>query len=208
MGAHSVARRLCVLVLVAAAHLGALLLIAALTRSQRLHLAAEADALLVVLLPPEPSRLPPRNPRQPFRVTNSPRTPAAPAVPAAGKAPATATATNAITIDWAAEATRAARVQAEEDELARRRAAALAAPHDPAFDQAPRPPEFHWDPVRANRVVPLAGGGTLIRLNDNCALIITVVIPLVGCSLGKIPARGDLFEHMRDAPEFGAWKDR
>jgi hypothetical protein len=205
MGAHSVARRLCVLVLVAAAHLGALLLIAALTRCQRLHLTAEADALLVVLLPPEPSRLPPRNPRQPFRVTNSPRTPAAPAVPAAGKAPATATATNAITIDWAAEATRAARVQAEEDELARRRAAAL---HDPAFDQAPRPPEFHWDPVRANRVVPLAGGGTLIRLNDNCALIITVVIPLVGCSLGKIPARGDLFEHMRDAPAFGAWKDR
>jgi hypothetical protein len=208
MGAHSVARRLCVLVLVAAAHLSALLLIATLTRSQRLHVSAEADALLVVLLPPEPPRFPQRTPRQPFPVTNSSRTPPATAVPAAGKAPATATATNAITIDWAAEATRSARLQAEEDELARRRAAALAAPHDPAFDQAPRPPEFHWDPVHANRVVPLAGGGTLVRLNDNCALIISVVIPLVGCTLGKIPARGDLFEHMRDAPEFGAWKDR
>lgn len=47
MGAYSVARRLCVLVLVAAAHLTALLLVATLTRSERLHLSAQADALLV-----------------------------------------------------------------------------------------------------------------------------------------------------------------
>ena len=208
MGAYSVARRLCVLVLVAAAHLTALLLVATLTRSERLNLSAQADALLVVLLAPEQPPVPQRTPRQPLRVASSSRNPPVTTVPPTGNAPATATATDAITIDWAAEATRAARVQAETDEQARRRAAALATPHDPAFNPAPHPPKFHWDPVGTNRVVQLEGGGTLIRLNDNCALVIYVLIPLAGCTLGKIPARGDLFEHMRDAPEFGAWKDR
>ncbi len=208
MGAYSVARRLCVLVLVAAAHLTALLLVATLTRSERLHLSAQADALLVVLLPPEQPPVPQRTPRQPLPVASSSRNPPVTAVPPTGNGPAAPAATNAITIDWAAEATRAARVLADTDELARRRAAALAALHDPAFDPAPHPPKFHWDPVGTNRVVQLEGGGTLIRLNDNCALVIYVVIPLAGCTLGKIPARDDLFEHMRDAPEFGAWKDR
>jgi hypothetical protein len=208
MGAHSVTRRLCVLALVAAAHLTALLLIATLTRSQRLHLSAEPDALLVVLLPAERPRLSQPTPPQPFQVAGPSRTSAPTAAPAAGNAPATATATGAITVDWAAEATRAAQLQAEEEELARRRAAALAAPHDPAFDRTPRPPEFHWDPVHTNRVVALEGGGALIRLNDNCELVIAVVIPLIGCTLGKIPARGDLFEHMRDAPQLGAWQDK
>jgi hypothetical protein len=27
------------------------------------------------------------------------------------------------------------------------------------------------------------------------------------CSLEKPPARGDLFDHMRDAPQLGTWKE-
>lgn len=210
MGAHPTARRVCVLLLVAAAHLAGVLLIATLSRNQRVHLTAEADALLVVLLPPEPERpqLPRRTPPQPPNVAGLFRHPPAVAGAAPGNGPANATPTNAITIDWAAEGRQAAELQAEEDARARHRAAAMAAPHDPTFDPAPHPPKFHWDPVHANRVEPIEGGGTLIRLNDNCELVISVMIPLVGCALGKIHARGDLFEHMRDAPELGAWQDK
>jgi hypothetical protein len=55
--------------------------------------------------------------------------------------------------------------------------------------------------------MPLEGGGTLIRLNENCVLVVFLV-PFPACALGKIPPRGDLLEHMHDPPEFGAWKDR
>jgi len=33
-----------------------------------------------------------------------------------------------------------------------------------------------------------------------CAIALLWVVPFFGCQIGKIPARGDLFEHMRDAP--------
>ncbi|MGB9330939.1 MAG: hypothetical protein WCB10_09225 [Steroidobacteraceae bacterium] len=46
----------------------------------------------------------------------------------------------------------------------------------------------------------------LINLNDNCALIIFPYL-LLGCSLEKTPTRGDLFDHMRDAPHLGTWKE-
>jgi hypothetical protein len=34
------------------------------------------------------------------------------------------------------------------------------------------------------------------------------MMPVAACRLGHSPARGDLFEHMRDGPEFGAWQER
>ena len=49
-------------------------------------------------------------------------------------------------------------------------------------------------------------GGFLVWINDNCGIVISVMaMPL--CKLGKKPARGDLFEHMDDAPTPGDWKD-
>jgi hypothetical protein len=39
---------------------------------------------------------------------------------------------------------------------------------------------------------------TIIHLGDQCALVLFVVVPMVGCTLDKVPARGDLFDHMRD----------
>ena len=57
--------------------------------------------------------------------------------------------------------------------------------------------------VRYERIEPLKTGGTLIRLNDRCVLVFAVmVLPI--CQIGKIPARGDLFEHMDDPPVLGA----
>lgn len=69
-------------------------------------------------------------------------------------------------------------------------------------------PEFHWYHAGTHRVEPLEGGGTLINLNDNCVLVVIGVIPFPTCKLGRIRARGDLFEHMRDAPGPDSWKDR
>ncbi|HXS91082.1 MAG TPA: hypothetical protein VN705_17120 [Steroidobacteraceae bacterium] len=71
----------------------------------------------------------------------------------------------------------------------------------------PKPkPEFGWDRSRAHRVEPLEGGGVLVRINDRCAVVITLIAMPV-CQIGTKPARGDLFEHMRDAPTLGDWKD-
>jgi hypothetical protein len=67
---------------------------------------------------------------------------------------------------------------------------------------------FHWDHACTHRVEPLQGGGTLINLNDSCVIVIFVMMPVAACRLGHSPARGDLFEHMRDGPEFGACQER
>ncbi|MEO8063165.1 MAG: hypothetical protein ABI821_10500 [Pseudomonadota bacterium] len=57
---------------------------------------------------------------------------------------------------------------------------------------------FGWDKTQTQRLEVIPGIGTRIRLTDHCEVFVTL-IPMVGCSLGKIPARGDLFEGM-DAP--------
>jgi hypothetical protein len=65
--------------------------------------------------------------------------------------------------------------------------------------------EFGWDKTHTERVSALPEGGLLIRLNDNCAIIIAP-LPLGGCSLGKRKARGDLFDEMKAPVETGDWK--
>lgn len=39
----------------------------------------------------------------------------------------------------------------------------------------------------------------LIHINDRCVLIL-FPLPFGACGIGKIPVRGDLFDHLRDAP--------
>jgi hypothetical protein len=52
----------------------------------------------------------------------------------------------------------------------------------------------------------MPGQGIRIRLNDHCDIFVSL-IAMAGCSLGKIPAHGDLFDGL-DAPvEFGDWND-
>jgi hypothetical protein len=101
-------------------------------------------------------------------------------------------------VDWAHEA----------GEAARRRALEAEAQRDHRDEQRPAKPapEFGWDRSRVHRVEAIAGGGILVRINDRCAIVITLLAMPV-CQIGKQPARGDLFEHMDDAPTPGDWMD-
>ena len=62
--------------------------------------------------------------------------------------------------------------------------------------------EFGWDRKHTHRIEPIEGGGILLHLSDHCVLLV-FPLPFVGCGIGKIPARGDLFEHMHDEPQMG-----
>jgi hypothetical protein len=59
-------------------------------------------------------------------------------------------------------------------------------------------PEFAWDHARTHRVEAMEGGGTILWLNDRCFIVMYGMIPFPMCGIGKIPVRGDLFDHMRD----------
>ena len=47
----------------------------------------------------------------------------------------------------------------------------------------------------------------MFNINDRCAVAVIILIMPV-CKLGKIEARGDLFQHMKDPPVMGDWKDK
>lgn len=59
-------------------------------------------------------------------------------------------------------------------------------------------PEFGWDYASTHRWVALPRGGILINLNDHCALVFYGLMLFPGCRIGRIPANGQLFDHMRD----------
>lgn len=105
-------------------------------------------------------------------------------------------------VDWKAEAARAvAEIAADEPDTRR-----SLGPREPR-NQSDRPPKpFGWDLSQTERVQALPEGGTVIRLNDYCSLVI-VPVPLVGCALGKIEARGDLFDGMDRPSTLGDWKE-
>jgi hypothetical protein len=67
-----------------------------------------------------------------------------------------------------------------------------------AFPSAPRKPaQIAWDYAATHPIETLPQGGILIHLGDRCVLVL-IPLPLVGCAIGKTPASGDLFDHMRD----------
>lgn len=70
-------------------------------------------------------------------------------------------------------------------------------PQRPA--SAPPPSEFGWDYAHTHRLEPLPQGGILVNLNDRCALVIYGFLILPGCRIGRIPANGHLFDHMRNS---------
>jgi hypothetical protein len=110
-------------------------------------------------------------------------------------------------VDWSKEAELAASRQIDSLENARRRSRGftpLEANREPR--KAPMSkPEFGWSHARTHRIEPLPEGGTLVWINERCALVVNGGL-LPFCKLGKIETRGDLFEHMRDAREPGKWK--
>lgn len=67
-----------------------------------------------------------------------------------------------------------------------------------AFPSQPKKAqEFAWNYAATHRVEAIPEGGILIHLGDHCVLVL-IPLPLVGCSIGKIPVNGDLFEHMHE----------
>jgi hypothetical protein len=130
--------------------------------------------------------------RHPTELTRSPeRTPTA---IAHEKMPVDGAPSNPITIDWASEAARSA--------------AAIAASRDsgpgpaqhgsrPADSARRRSPSFQWDKTVTERIEPIPGGGTLIKLNDHCGLTFTP-LPMLGCWLGHREPNGHLFDDMNN----------
>ena len=110
-----------------------------------------------------------------------------------------------VAIDWAKEAERAAARQIDADEAAARRAGALSA-HDKAPSSlAPLPPagpQFGWSHAATHRLESFPGG-IILNLTDRCAIVFAVMLIPV-CKVGDMEPRGDLFEHMDDAPQLGA----
>lgn len=177
-------------------HAGALLVFLAETRTRLVPAATETPALLVMLLSAlEPQRAtPPRSGRStPSRGGRAAGAPAGPEAPAAGISTAPQAA-----VDWLAAAADAASRQVEDNEQRARQARALAPPSSMFPPPPPKRPGFHWNYARTHRVEPVPGLGTIIHLNDQCALLLFVIIPMIGCALEKAPVRGDLFDHMHD----------
>jgi hypothetical protein len=111
-------------------------------------------------------------------------------------------------IDWTREAELAANHQVDAVEIERRRARGFtpgAQSREPEVARTPAP-DFAWSKAATQPIEQLPEGGTLIRLNDRCVIVI-YVIPMPFCGIGEIPANGDLFEHMNDPPVIGDWKD-
>lgn len=204
MSSRAASPRVLVFAAVVAAHAGALLILLAEMRSRLVRGEAEASPLLVMLFQPRerqtsaasagPAAHPPASRYRPPAAAE-PEAPAA-AIPAAPGA----------AIDWAAEATAAASRHLETDEQRARQARALAPKPSPMFAWAPRgAPGIPWDYAATHRVQPIGGLTTAIHLNDQCGIVLFLIIPFAGgCALEKTPARGDLFEHMHDpdsAPE-------
>lgn len=72
----------------------------------------------------------------------------------------------------------------------------LPAPIHPATIQRD---DFPWDPLHGQRFAKLPDGPFVLRLSDNCMVVILVML-IPTCKIGKLPARGDLFRHMGDLP--------
>jgi|SRR5919108_626201 hypothetical protein len=198
MTAATAARRLPVLAIVAAAHALALALLFELTRTHRLGAVVEESLTLVDLAPAvRPRPLEPPATR-PSALTGGERAIAPPRETRPPPSPPSRE-TGSAAIDWAAEgADAAARVALGEDAPRPKRTFGMPSP-SAMFDPGPaRRRGFAWNHAHTHRVEALPGGVTVFNLNDHCAIALIWIVPAFGCSIGKMPVRSDLFEHMRD----------
>ncbi len=205
-------RRIVVLIVVVVVHVGLMLALSSARRVQR-KTEQDEQTLTVVFLPETPSASQLNPPPQ---ATPRPRRSSTRAATHAESFAQTPSDSTALTsgeidaqpppaIDWAEEARLAASRQLDSlDRSRNRRAGIEASGIDLAAPPKPKP-EFGWSHAQTHRIEPLPEGGTLIWINERCFLVISGgLLPL--CKLGKIQARGDLFEHMHDAPDPDDWK--
>jgi hypothetical protein len=193
-----------VLLLVVAIH-AALLLVAS---RQVTRVATRSEEPLIFLALPDHAQVPTPDVSTEARPRKKPVAPRdsqfvtmpAPAQPsAADKPPAP--------IDWNSEAGLASKRQAELSTATPPRAldkhGAGADLNGGLGPDRKQQPQFGWDHSHAHRIETIEGGGILIWLNDRCALVL-IPFPFGGCGIGKIPVRGDLFDHMHDEQQADA----
>ena len=192
--------RLPVMAAVSAAHLlgfWALILVVRLPSAPSTSL--EVPAVLTFFEPQQPQNLRPQAhagaDRARQRRALHQRTPRAPVSEGPGAPPK---------IDWAEEATTAVSQEIHRGELAAQQRDALSPKRSSAFSSAQPLSKFHWDYASTHRIEPLGPSGTAIHLNDKCVIVIFLV-PMIGCAIDDMPARGDLFEHMRDKAAEAEW---
>jgi hypothetical protein len=196
-------QRTSVIALVVVLHLAAVWLLLWTTLRFRTS-AANASLELLVLATPSaapPERTP--SPRDEAVRAERARPQPAPTEPSAAN-PEAAQENNAIhpPIDWDGELDRAARDAASLVNSPQPREFDFPRPAPPA----PKAPEFAWSRTHTHRVDVLPDGGMLVNISSHCAIIINP-FPFPICGLGKTPANGDLFEHMRDPAQAGDWND-
>ena len=193
-------RRPTILILVVALH--AALLLMALRWQARLDLRTE-ESLVFLALPAhmksaEEAAPPPSVPRKEPPPTHDTQLVVVP--PPAEAAPAEQ---EPAIIDWHAEAVLTAKQQAQSaaappPRALDKRLAGMYVDVGPGLDSG-NTPEFGWDHARTHRVETIEGGGSMLWINDRCFIVMYGVIPFPMCGIGKIPVRGDLFDHMLDA---------
>jgi hypothetical protein len=204
MASSIAASRLPALAVVVAAHALALAFLLELTRTHPAGRSAEEFLTLLVLPAARPE-----SPRLPASISPGAVRKRAAARPGETRAPeprVQAPGSGPAPIDWASEgAEAAARVARGEDQPGPRIFGMP--PASPMFAAAPaRRPGLAWNHARTHRVEALPGGVTVFNLNDHCAVALVWVVPFFGCTLDKIPPRGDLLDHMREQAELGDWK--
>lgn len=196
MGTRAVAPRVMTLAAVAGLHAGALLWLLTEMRTQRIPAESRGSPSLVVLLHSLEPRLSAGASER--RRVHSPRMRAA--GPPETQPPVSSTAISgspSVSIDWATEASAAAGRLVDENEKSRRQAKVFAPVESPMFaSPRVRHSDFPWQP---NKVEIVQGVATMIHLGDRCGLVLFLIVPVAGgCALDKMPARGDLFDHMHD----------
>jgi hypothetical protein len=66
-------------------------------------------------------------------------------------------------------------------------------------------PAIPWTHAAKGRIEVTPGGATLIWLNERCALVVFILVPLVTCKFGPLPADGEIFAAIKQAQP-GDWK--
>jgi hypothetical protein len=106
-------------------------------------------------------------------------------------------------VDWALEAELTAAQWAEEQSNSERKASDLARCHRPLFTEHAPASAFDWPHAQARRMG--FRGLFAFKLTERCSAFSWLSFLGIGCSLGKIEARGDLFLHMRGPVQYGDW---
>jgi hypothetical protein len=199
-GARSQIRRAAVLGLVLAIH-AALVLIAS-RWVMRVHMRSEQPLVFLALPDPAHAAAPTASPPASRRKAPASRDTQLVTIPKSVE-PSTAGSPPAA-IDWMAQADWAVQQQSQLAMTAQPRAldkqGAGADLNGGLGADRGKMPEFGWDRAHTHRVETLEGGAILININDRCIVILTP-FPWPFCGIGKIPARGDLFDLMRSVPQ-------